>query len=192
MHSTAINAIKPLIQELTAEKQEDKVQSIIKEPKNYLASASKDGKIKIWDVDTAQCIQTFGKSEEAPSEGFNGESFNAPSKVTSMLFLEPFVLATGSSEGKIYLWDVKSGNFAAFVCDHAGSVNCLMLLGPGRLASGSEASTIKVWELTKGVGVGRCTQRLTGHEGAIKSLAIVPDFLDESVLKNLECVFNKN
>ncbi len=121
-----------------------------------LASGSRDNSIKLWDVQTGQCVQTLqGHSKE----------------VTALTMLGDGRLASGSNDKSIKLWDVKTGQCVQTLKGHSSHVYALTMLGDGRLASGSTDKSIKLWD----VKTGQCVQTLQGHSGTVKALTLLGD-----------------
>ena len=79
------------------------------------------------------------------------------------------VLASGSEDTTIKLWDLTTRECLMTLEGHGLPVFCLEKLEGGFFASGSEESTIKVWE----VATGACVATLRGGDakGDIISLA---------------------
>ncbi len=121
-----------------------------------LASGSKDKSIKLWDVQTGQCVQTL-----------QGHS----SWVRALTLLGDGRLASGSYDKSIKLWDVKTGQCVQTLQGHSNDVNALTMLGDGRLASGSADKSIKLWD----VQTGQCVQTLQGHSEGVIALTLLGD-----------------
>jgi len=82
------------------------------------------------------------------------------------------MLASGSGDGTIWLWDVATGRSIATLEGHTDGVFSVAFSPDGRiLASGSFDSTIRLWD----VGTGRSTATLEGHTGYVTSVAFSPD-----------------
>lgn len=82
------------------------------------------------------------------------------------------VLASGTSEGNIQLWDVASGKIAATLKGHSNSVNCVAFSSDGKvLASASGDSTIRLWDIQ----TARNTTTLNGHTSYVQALAFSLD-----------------
>lgn len=82
------------------------------------------------------------------------------------------ILASGSEDNTIKIWQPATGNLIKTLEGHTGSVHSVAITSDNKiLVSGSEDQTIKLWEIETGEEI--CT--LTGHSGIIYSIAISPD-----------------
>jgi WD40 repeat protein len=110
---------------------------------NRLASASDDGKIKIWNLNDFQNrVQML-------------EIHSSPNHVKTLCYFSNLdCLISGSREGKFIVWKRNQDqNGMHFVLDlelsnaHLGDVNALVALPSNILASGSADCLIKTWKL---------------------------------------------
>src|SRR5437868_2793397 len=92
------------------------------------------------------------------------------SYVYSLAVLPSGMLASGSNDNSIKVWDVQNQTCIATLPGHTGTVNSLVVLPSGMLASGSLDNSIKVWD----VGRQTCIATLTGHMGGVRSLVVLP------------------
>ena len=82
------------------------------------------------------------------------------------------ILASGSADNTIILWQPGTGNIIRTLEGHSGGVYSVAITSDNKiLVSGSEDQTIKLWEIETAEEI--CT--LTGHTGIIYSIAISPD-----------------
>ena len=100
-----------------------------------LASGSCDLTIKIWNVDTGECIRTM-----------TGHS--APVRSLEMISSSPRVIASGAEDNSIKLWNVDSGECIKTLTGHSSHVLSLKLVANNVLASGAEL--IKLWRIDTG------------------------------------------
>ncbi len=121
-----------------------------------LASASRDGTVKLWDVSTAKVRRTLtGHDADVYSVAFSPDGT---------------VLASGSGDKTVRLWDVRTGALRGTLTGHEDVVRWVAFSGDGKLlASGSEDKTLRLWD----AATGKLVRTLPGH--ALKSLAFSPD-----------------
>ena len=62
------------------------------------------------------------------------------------------LLASGSGDHSVRLWNVDAGICTAVLSGHTDWVDCLADLGGGRLLSGSEDRSLRVWNTTTAMG----------------------------------------
>eukprot|EP00727_Mastigamoeba_balamuthi_P012715 m51a1_g8066 hypothetical protein (1561) ;mRNA; r:150376-157431 len=79
------------------------------------------------------------------------------------------VVASGSADAEIKLWDVKDGACVASLSDHKGWVNCMDVeRGADRLLSGSYDRMVKAWDMKRGEKI----RSFRGHQGAISDVLV--------------------
>ena len=124
-------------------------------PNNKLVSGSEDKSIKIWNVDTGECIRTL--------------TDNA-SYVYSLQLLDNNKLASGSSNS-IRLWNIDTGECIRTLTGHSDRIWSLQLLKNNQLASASDDKSIKIWNINNG----ECLRTLTNHSNGVRSLLLLPN-----------------
>ena len=60
------------------------------------------------------------------------------------------LLASGSGDCSVRLWNVETGRCTAVLRGHTGYVRCLAAIGSGKLLSGSDDRSLRVWSITTG------------------------------------------
>ena len=82
------------------------------------------------------------------------------------------LMASGSSDNMVRLWEVATGKELQRHKGHNSNVNSVAYSPDGKLlASGSSDNTVRLWE----VSTGKELQRLEGHNSDVNSVAYSPD-----------------
>lgn len=127
----------------------------------YLATASLDKTIKIWDLETRQEVRTLtGHKDWVLAVTFTPDG----SKIISS--------GGGKNNNVINIWEVNSGKLLHSLSGHKDWVNAISINPDGNfLVSASHDKTIKIWDLIQT----KLVKTLEGHKGWITSVAISPD-----------------
>ncbi|MEH2373493.1 MAG: hypothetical protein V7K15_10600 [Nostoc sp.] len=82
------------------------------------------------------------------------------------------IIASGSGDKTIKLWDVSTGREISTLQEHSSYVDSVAFSPDGKtLASGSDDKTMKLWDVTTGGQI----RTLQGHSSRIQSVAFSPD-----------------
>lgn len=148
-----------------------------------LASGSDDQTVRLWDATTGQQLETLqGYTRSLRSVAF------APDNTAQILLgalalgegaiaspsnkLKGQILASGSDDHKVRLWDAHSGKCLKALYGHASRVWSVAFSPDGKtLASGSDDQTVRLWD----VGTGKCLHVLQGHTNWIRTIAFHPN-----------------
>ncbi|KAI9778246.1 MAG: hypothetical protein M1839_008270 [Geoglossum umbratile] len=120
----------------------------------WLASASEDQTVKIWDASSGECLQTLeGHSDLVWSVAFSHNSA---------------WLASASLDQTVKIWDASSGECLQTLEGHSNSVQSVAFShNSAWLASASWDQTVKIWDTSSG----ECLQTLEGHSNSVQSVA---------------------
>ena len=131
------------------------INSILILNDDKLVSAGDDSTIKIYDLKTFSLLYSLN------------DHF---ARVTSLVQIPSSnnnnILASGSFDTSIRLWDLNKKKCYLQLCEHESWVLCLLILKDKRLISGSGDYTIKIWNISKG----RSQFTLKGHKSIITCL----------------------
>jgi WD40 repeat protein len=132
---------------------------------NYIASGSRAGLIKIYQISTSQLVAEIEAHRDV---------------VTAMCSLNPnydtenLVLCAGSAnlDGRIVVWDVfRKDKRIRELKGHQGNITALTSLGDGRtIASAAHDGNIIVWDTHSGQEM----SRQLGHSSMISSMRYIP------------------
>ncbi|KAK9472902.1 WD40-repeat-containing domain protein [Dipodascopsis tothii] len=113
----------------------------------YIASAGGDCIVKLWDIETGECLRDF----RGHSRGL------ACVQITE----DCRMIASGGNDNMIRVWDLQTGRCLRVLNEHTSLVRSLHIHG-SRLVSGSYDMTVKVWDLD----TFKLTLDLTGWHGS--------------------------
>ncbi len=142
-----------------------------------LFTGDKQGKIKIWDLDTKACIKTLDVHRGVYSLVISNRKLIFPRTYTC----------------EINIWDLDTETSIGILDGHTHEVNCLAF-SDGKLFSGSEDKEIKIWDLD----TNSCIATLKGHQFPIYSLAIFNGKLysgsksDDRIMEGMVSVWDLN
>ncbi len=99
-------------------------------PNNFLASASDDDTIKIWNTSTAAAAANWSLVHSFT---------NHTNDVWAMELISEDLLASGARDGQIFVWRLSTGQLVQAIDTGIGNgetIRCLKMLPNGLLASG--------------------------------------------------------
>ena len=155
-----------------------------------LVSGSGDATVCLWSIQTRRQLWS-SDTPQAQEQGIQDPAIREAFDLPPLPYKSPFeklafqwVLAvayspdgktlasSGSSDGTIQLWDVKSGKHIKTLKGHTEMVRTLAFLPDGKiLVSGSDDDTIRMWD----VATGRENRILSGHSNDVKSVTFSRD-----------------
>lgn len=126
--------------------------------------------VNIWDLKTAELVVSL--SDGLPPGSIDAKT-TKPAEVTCLVHHpETNLLAQGSAEGVIKVWDLMSKTVLLTLNGHRSAVTILKFDSTGtRLISGSRDSDIIMWDLVGEVGL----YKLRSHKDAISGLWLQDD-----------------
>lgn len=191
---------------------DDCVNSISFSPNGKrIVSASKDGVVKIWDVESGTLIDTLYHSKEvtsvqySPMEGkyivtasYDGiiRVFNAENgkiihelkghelcvKHASFSF-DGKKIVSASCDNTIKIWDVQTGNLIRTIVGHSNTVNSAVFnKSDTRIVSASSDNTIKMWDSNNG----DLLWTFEGHKDNVNYAEFSPDYYGNYIVSASE------
>ncbi len=177
----------------------DSVNAVVFSPdRTTLASGSSDGTVKLWDVSRRELLATLeGHGDPVMAVAFSHDGTLASGSLNGIKLwdvatrnetatlqgIAPVafspdgtLLASGSGNRTIALWDARTVEKIATLEGHAEQINTVAfspdgtLLASGSGLFGSEDQTVRLWDVAR-----REEVATLGHTGAVWSVAFSPD-----------------
>ncbi|MDZ8184609.1 MAG: serine/threonine-protein kinase [Nostoc sp. ChiSLP02] len=147
----------------------------------FLASGSNDRTIKLWQLSTGKLVRQMGRWFSGHSNMINSLAFSPISlnssyqresgKTGATTDINSCILASGSWDNTIKLWDVNTGKEIRTLAGHSNWVNSVAFSPDGKLlVSGSADCTIRLWQVNTGIEI----QTFAGHSDPVSSVAYSP------------------
>ncbi|CAG8485905.1 16159_t:CDS:10 [Funneliformis mosseae] len=123
---------------------------------NYLVSGSSDKTMKHWDMETGQCILTLdilwamscSNAERRQAGLLFDSSFGGGDFIGALQFRD-VGLASGTEDGAIRMWDLRTGQAHRTLLGHTGPITSLQF-DDLHVVSGSVDKSIRIWDLRTG------------------------------------------
>ena len=134
-----------------------------------LAGGTKEGRIRIWDTTTGEeRKRLIGHA----NVGLSRKEFKAVDVWVLAFSPDGKMIASGSKDKTVQLWDIENDKKLATLETHEGWITALAFSADGKtLASGDADKVIKLWD----VDTHKERATLLGHKNTISTLTFVPE-----------------
>jgi YD repeat-containing protein len=125
-------------------------------PRQILVSCGQDGLVKVWDIDSGECLHTMTEH--------TGMCWALAMHPAGDRF------ATSSFDHTLKIWDIATGTCLHTLCGHTAEVCGVHFSPDGQLvASAGSDRTLRLWD----VATGQCLTVLTGHTDSVWGVAFI-------------------
>jgi WD40 repeat protein len=128
-----------------------------------IVSASQDGTLRVWDVQTARELLVLAGHES----GVRAVALTGDGRAVS-----------ASEDGTLRVWHLATGRELALLAGHEDGVSVVAVTGGGRAVSGSDDGTLRIWDIATGTELavlsrvaGTITTLLCTRDGRLVSLS---------------------
>ena len=146
-----------------------------------LEALLRDGEARV-RREAARALWVLGKGDVTPerakaiAEALDGEALftlENGTYVNSVCFCpDGRMVASGSQDTTVRLWDVETGACVRTLGGHGNTVNSVCFSPDGKtMASGSDDTTVRLWDAETGA----CVKTLEGHGDGVNSVCFSPD-----------------
>jgi WD40 repeat protein len=130
----------------------------LNDTQRIFASASTDKTIKIWHLESLECLKTLTDH----TDSVNSVKFNTTNNT----------LISASSDNTIKIWSLENYALLKTLYAHTDSVNSIIISDDNKfMISASNDCTIKIWNLKTYA----CVMSLSGHKDSVKSICLTKD-----------------
>ncbi|KAG0176969.1 hypothetical protein DFQ29_005417 [Apophysomyces sp. BC1021] len=148
---------------------------------DWIASAGLDKKMNIWDIEHCKAALTIDAVASKSTQSCTNDTSGTEAKLVVArhddsskssiyaLAINPMgtILATGSPEKVVRLWDTRSGKRIGKLTGHTDNIRALLISDDGQvILSGSSDSTIKLWSVKSQ----RCLATYETHTDSVWAL----------------------
>ncbi|MEM7133965.1 MAG: NB-ARC domain-containing protein [Chloroflexota bacterium] len=140
-----------------------------------LASGSGDQTIRLWDVQSGQCTKVLtGHTDTVSAVGFS-HIYATSVEIDALGEADQHdggqILASGSVDGSIRLWDTQRNQCLKTLLGHTDDVWSVAFSPDNKmLVSGNEDETLRLWDVQSG----QCLKTLTGYTNSARTVAWSP------------------
>ena len=162
----------------TLSEHQDVVSSVSFSPDGKtIVSGSDDNTIKLWNVTMDNALRTLSEHQFwIPTELITcvGSDYDCKDPYINSVGFSPDgkMIASGSNNNSIKLWNVADGKLLRTLLGHQDGVNSVSFSPDGKtIASASRDNSIKLWN----VADGKLLRTLLGHQDGVNSVSFSPD-----------------
>ena len=132
--------------------------------KSALSGGGKDGKARIWNIDTGRLIRELTASEGRPL----GDGEFAYNPVAVAASADGTRIVTGSDELRV--WELASGRRIQAITPGSAVTSLRMLPDENRIISGHNDGSVSLWDIT----TGQRLRQLNGHTSYVRAVDVLP------------------
>lgn len=134
----------------------NRITSVAAMPSGFCLSGSDDNTLRVWDVDTGECLKTFEQQTDW---------------INCIATLPNGRCISESRNHTLYVWDINTDECIQNLQGHNRFVTCAAMLPDGRYVSGSNDHTLRVWD----TDTGECLRTLEGHTDWVRCVSALPN-----------------